>query len=127
MWRGTWCQTLALLLERYCSLDTEDGGESSGPSVSLGHGQLSITSFGGGPLKSAKEFASSAAYTPYTDDPEEPSDPNMMLQTQRQLMDGVLNSFYSAVSLLSHWEQNRMNIWIDCHILLTDSIIYRCR
>ena len=120
MWRGTWCQTLALLLERYCSLDAEDGGKSSGPSSSLTHGQHAVASIG----KSAKEFASSTAYTPYTDDPEEESDPNMMLQTQRQLMDGVLNSFCFVVS---HWQQNRMNIWIDCHILLTDSIIYHCR
>lgn len=90
MWRGTWSQTLALLLERYCSLDTADGGEASVPSSFSG---LPVTRIGGGPLKSAKEFASSAAYTPYTDDPEEQSDPNMMLQAQRQLMDGTLDLF----------------------------------
>jgi len=65
------------------SLDAEDGSESSGPSSSLTHVQHAVASIG----KSAKEFASSTAYTPYTDDPEEESDPNMMLQTQRQLMD----------------------------------------
>ena len=76
-----------------CSLDAEDGAKSSDPSSSSGHGH-------GGPLpdslllKSSKEFASSAVYVPYTDDPaEEPSDPNMMLQVQRQMMDGPLILF----------------------------------
>ncbi|KAF8634054.1 hypothetical protein AX17_004318 [Amanita inopinata Kibby_2008] len=38
-------------------------------------------------IKSSKDFASSAVYTPYTDDPQEEPDPNVMLQTQRQMME----------------------------------------
>ena len=91
------------LFDWLCSLDAEDGSKSS----SSGHGQLPVTSIAGGPapdsllLKSSKEFASSTVYVPYTDDPaEEPSDPNMMLQVQRQLMDGPLILF--CINVLSH-------------------------
>ncbi len=96
------------LFDWLCSLDAEDGSKSSDPSSSSGHKQLPVTSLAGGPspdsllLKSSKEFASSAVYVPYTDDPaEEPSNPNMMLQVQQQMMDGPLILF--CINVLSHW------------------------
>ncbi|KAF8631463.1 hypothetical protein AX15_002400 [Amanita polypyramis BW_CC] len=77
------------------SIDVEDASESTHVS-SLDQGELPTTSIidksGRAPpesllLKSSKEFASSAVYTPYTDDPEGEPDPNMMLQVQRQMID----------------------------------------
>ncbi|KAF8347465.1 syntaxin-like protein [Amanita rubescens] len=106
------------------SLDAEDGVKSSDPSSSSGHGH-------GGPspdsllLKSSKEFASSAVYVPYTDDPaEEPSDPNMMLQVQRQMMDEQdehLDRLSQSINRQHHISL-QMNDELDVHAGLLEQL-----
>jgi len=111
------------------SLDAENGSKSSDPSS--GHGQLPVTSIAGGPspdsllLRSSKEFASSAVYVPYTDDPaEEPSDPNMMLQVQRQMMDEQdehLDQLSQSINRQHHISL-QMNDELDVHAGLLEQL-----
>ncbi|PFH51638.1 hypothetical protein AMATHDRAFT_142045 [Amanita thiersii Skay4041] len=75
-------------------------------------------------LMSTKDFASSAVYTPYTDDPDEDPDPDVMLQTQRQMMleqDDHLDRLSQSIGRQHHISL-QINDELDTHTGLLDDL-----
>ncbi|KAK2467926.1 hypothetical protein APHAL10511_000221 [Amanita phalloides] len=104
------------------SLDVERGEPLTsmpGPSLPVA-GAMSHKSL----TNSSKEFALSAAYTPYTDDPEEETDSNAMMQAQKHMMneqDAHLDRLSHSINRQHHISL-QINDELDVHAGLLEDL-----